>query len=185
LAGTILISALWAGLFTVAIHYASDVVNEIKKDGFQVEDIVNPVKENWKEYIVKGLSAAVIGAAWGTGLGLGAQAAAAGVRIACGKALVGLGITTIGSSLSGMGIYCLKTKVFGLEEYKQEDLLKEGLRFGLKGAANYAMGLLIGNQGFKGGEYSGIRGMVTRMYLKNSILTPFQWIFDGIMDSMW
>lgn len=52
-------------------------------------------------------------------------------------------------------------------------------------AANYGMGLLIGNQGFKGGEYFGIRGMVTRMYLKNSILTPFQWIFDGIMDSMW
>ena len=50
---------------------------------------------------------------------------------------------------------------------------------------NYGMGLLIGNQGFKGGEYSGIRGMVARIYLKNSILTPFQWIFDGIMDSMW
>ena len=44
------------------------------------------------------------------------------------------------------------------------------------------MGLLIGNQGFYT-DYTGIRGIIMRTYLKSPIMVPFEMILDGIFEA--
>ena len=59
------------------------------------------------------------------------------------------------------------------------------------GAANYGMGLLLGNQGFfngdgnKGTEFVGnsfMSSILYRTYLKTPILTPFNFVVDGLFE---
>ena len=82
-------------------------------------------------------------------------------------------------------------KVWGLESYDRGELWQAGMRLGAKGAANFGMGLLMGNQGFyanknlTGNEFVGnsfMSSILYRTYLKTPILTPFNFVVDGLFE---
>ena len=68
-----------------ATKYVPDVAERVAEDGFQWNDLAIDVK-NSKEYIVAATEGAVLGAAYGTGLGLGAAAFQAGKTVSIGAA---------------------------------------------------------------------------------------------------
>ena len=137
---TLLISITLGAAFAVGTAYGTDVIENIQ-DGFQWSDLINPLKENWKEYVIAGLKGVV----------------------------------------TGMGIYALETKVFGLSEYNNSDLWKSGVKMGIKGVLNFGMGLLLGNQGF----FNVKNGLIQRTYLKSTLMTPTDMIIEVLIDSMW
>ena len=177
---TLLISITLGAAFAVGTAYGTDVIENIQ-DGFQWSDLINPLKENWKEYIIAGLKGVVTGIAFGVGAGLGISAFKAGVRISAKTAITAFIATTAGSVAAGMGIYALETKVFGLSEYNNLDLWKSGVKMGIKGALNFGMGLLLGNQGF----FNVKNGLIQRTYLKSTLMTPTDMIIEVLIDSMW
>ena len=167
---------------SVGTEYVKDVSEKLD-NGFQMSDLIEPFKENYKEYIIAGLNGSVIGAAMGIGGGLGSLAFQAGTRIAASTALMALGATTLGTFTAGMGIYALETKVFGLGEYNQSDLWKSGVKMGVKGALSFGAGLLLGNQGFYNMGF--VRGMVNRGFLGGTLKYPLDLISQGIIDYCW
>ena len=177
----LLASIIIGAIFSVGLAYGADVIEKVQEDGFQWSDITNPLKENWKEYVIAGLKGAVTGAAFGAGAGLGISAFKAGVRIAAKTAITAFIATTVGSAAAGMGIYALETKVFGLGEYNQSDLWKSGVKMGIKGGLNFGTGLLLGNQGF----WNVKNGFIQRTYLKGTLMTPVDMIIEGIINSVW
>ena len=177
----LLASIIIGAVFSVGLAYGADVIEKVQEDGFQWSDITNPLKENWKEYVIAGLKGAVTGAAFGAGAGLGISAFKAGVRIATKTAITAFIATTVGSAAAGMGIYALETKVFGLGEYNQSDLWKSGVKMGIKGGLNFGTGLLLGNQGF----WNIKNGFIQRTYLKGTLMTPVDMIIEGIINSVW
>ena len=124
------------------------------------------------------MKGAVTGAAFGMGAGLGISAFKAGVRIAATTAIPAFIGTTLGSAAAGMGIYALETKVFGLGEYNQSDLWKSGVKMDIKGGLNFGTGLLLGNQGF----WNVKNGLIQRIYLKNTLMTPIDMIIQALID---
>ena len=177
---TLLISITLGAAFAVGTAYGTDVIENIQ-DGFQWSDLINPLKENWKEYVIAGLKGVVTGIAFGVGAGLGISAFKAGVRISAKTAITAFIATTAGSVAAGMGIYALETKVFGLSEYNNSDLWKSGVKMGIKGVLNFGMGLLLGNQGF----FNVKNGLIQRTYLKSTLMTPTDMIIEVLIDSMW
>ena len=178
---TLVFSIVIGAVLAVGTAYGDDVIENVQEDGFQWSDITNPIKENWKEYVIAGLKGAVTGAAFGMGAGLGISAFRAGVRIAAKTAITIFVATTVGSAASGMGIYALETKAFGLSEYNRSDLWKAGVKMGIKGGVNFGMGLLLGNQGF----YDVKNGLLQRIYLKSTLMTPTDMIIEGFIDLIW
>ena len=179
----LLASILIGAAIGFGLAYGADVIEKVQEDGFQLSDIIDPLKskENWKEYTIAILKGAVTGAAFGAGAGLGISAFKAGVRIAAKTAITAFIATTAGSAAAGMGIYALETKVFGLGEYNQSDLWKAGVKMGIKGGLNFGTGLLLGNQGFWNVKNS----LIQRTYLKSTLMTPTDMIIEGLIDSLW
>ena len=134
-------------LIAFGTAYGADVYENLQ-DGFQLSDFTDTFAKNWKEYVIVGLAGAITGAAGGIGTSLGQLAFKAGVRIAAKTAIPALIATTAGAFISGIGIYTLETKVFGLKEFNQSDMWKAGAHLGTIAAYNFGANLLLGNQGF-------------------------------------
>ncbi len=172
----IFIPFLVGALLGFGIPYAKEVVNNMK-DGFDWSDFKTS-KKNLQKYFISALKGAVIGLSFGTGANFGILAFTSGVRISTGLALSSFAFTTIGSAIAGGGIYLLETKIFNLKEYNTKEFFKSSLNLGIKGALNFGMGLLLGNQGyFLKGKF------IERNYLKQILLKPFEIIIDGFFNS--
>ena len=178
---TVLISALAGAAIGAAIKYVPDVISEVKSDGFQVMDFINPIKQNWKEYTIAALKGGVNGAAFGLGLGLGTSVFTSGISLTASSLSIYFGVATAGSFVSGMGIYALETKVLEMDEYNTKEMWQQGLNMGLKGAMNFGMGWSLGSQGYQV-NYTGIKGLAIRSYMKSTIVTPVSILLDGIFE---
>ena len=100
--------------------------------------------------------------------------------------LVRTAVPAAGSFGAGIGIYALKTKLYG-QEFDWEDALLSGGSYAIRGAMNFGMGLWLGATGYhrqlQGTER--LKLMAERFYLKNGVswapIFSTERIFDELM----
>ena len=152
----------------------------------------------WKGVLLGALKGAVTGAAFGLGGALGTAAFVAGTAVSAATAFVALGGTVIGSFAAGIGIYALKTHLYG-EEFRWGEAFLSGGFLAIESALNFGMGLVLGAKGYwpqnkqiYSGFFKKLIGnikfiiankniIIERMYLK-FILFPITYIMNCIKD---
>jgi hypothetical protein len=157
---TLLIGGLIAGAIGDGIGfgaaYIPDVVENVKKDGFQWSDL-NTFSDNWDHYL--GAAAGGFVAGFGVGictiLGAGVGAAALGGTTATLFTSTGLSLSlgsalAIGSSVAfvtGMAGYSLRTAISSKETFNGHNMLVEGGFNAISGAFSVLGGALGGYAG--------------------------------------
>ena len=172
-----LIGAIIAGALVGALtKYVPDVCEKAIQDGFQWNDLAID-KESLKEYTIAAAKGAVLGAAYGTGLGMAAAAFQAGATLSVGSIAVGLAITNTTSAVAGMGIYALETKVFELGDYNAQDMLYSGVNMSIQSMRHYSAGLFAGSIG----AYTNLNfpnSLIVRSFLKYPFVGDFNMKFN-------
>ena len=135
--------------------YVSDVIGNVKKDGFQWSDF-NTFEDNWKHYTGVTLGGAAAGAGVGLCTVLGGGAGAA--MIAQTSLAVG-GVTMSGLSALGVGIggafasggvgYALRTAISDQEEFEWSDMFVDAGANAISGLLSFAGGFIGGASGIK------------------------------------
>ena len=135
--------------------YASDVIGNVKKDGFQWSDF-NTFEDNWKHYIGATAGGAVAGAGVGLCSVLGGGAGAA--MIAQTSLAIG-GVTMSGLSALGVGVggafvsggvgYALRTGISDQEDFEWSDMFVDAGANAISGLLSFAGGFIGGATGIK------------------------------------
>ncbi len=172
------ITGLVIGFFT---PYIFDVVEECKDDGFQFKDLGTPfTSENINKYVVSALSGFVLGAAYGTGIGLGVHFFTAANTLSAVSTLIStetIGLAVGGvlafSTVAGMGIYALDST--NDSNRSSDGMILAGLEMGVQGLNHMTTGLFLGTSGI----YSWFKKYVFAVPLmRNACTGPIDQMFE-------